>query len=557
MASIVKINQLRLSKFMLSLLTHTKIKHPIAKRIILILIGALYPLGFSPFDFWPLTFLSIILLVNEITAFIDHNQSSITGESKDAPISKNNYNISLFSIGLYWGLGAFGLGTSWVYVSIHEFGHAPVIGAIGISFLFVLTLSLVKAAGIHLMGKIAIWSGRTMLLLIIPFAWVLFDFVQSWLFSGFPWLFAGYSQIDGPLWMLSTWTGVYGISWFMMAITSCLVILFRGYFISRNAANQPFYMRPLMFILVVLCSVPLLASLLPQATIESNRKSIKVALVQPNIAQEKKWDRRYFSDIVDVLFEQSRDHWDADLLVWPEGAIPAYKHQVEDIILDLNNRAKESHTDLLLGLPVYHPKEKISYSAFISLGDYQQTYHKQVLVPFGEYLPLGNLLRGLIEFFNLPMSSFSPATTKQQVMAFSDYQVVPAICYEITYAGILHDLISDADANSDKAKIIVTVSNDAWFGDSFGPYQHMQMARMRALELGIPLVRSTNDGISAVVDARGNMLNRLERYTQDTLAYEVSLSGYQTLYRKFGLLSIYLILAISLVVFLIRFLKNR
>jgi len=542
---------------MLSLLAQPKLQHPIAKRIILILIGALYPFGFSPFDFWPLTFLSIALLVNEIVALIDHNQTPIAGDLKNTSIAKKGPNISLFSIGLYWAFGAFGLGTSWVYVSIHEFGNAPVIGAIGISFLFVLTLSLVKAAGIHLIGKIATWSGRTMLLLIIPFAWVLFDFMQTWLFSGFPWLFAGYTQIDGPLWMLSTWIGVYGVSWFMLAIVSCLVILFRGYFTSPDKANHPFYMRPLLFILVALCSVPLMASLLPQASVESGKKSLKVALVQPNIAQEKKWDRRYFSSIVDVLFEQSREHWNADLLVWPEGAIPAYKHQVEDIILDLNNRAKESHTDLLLGLPVYHPKEKISYAAFISLGDYQQAYHKQVLVPFGEYVPLGNMLRGLIEFLNLPMSSFSPATTKQQVMTFSDYQVVPAICYEITYAGILHDLISDADANSDKAKILVTVSNDAWFGDSFGPYQHMQMARMRALELGIPLVRSTNDGISAVVDARGNMLNKLERYTQDTLAYEVSLSGYQTLYRKFGLLSIYLILAVSSIAFLLGFFKNK
>jgi len=153
LASFVKINLLRLPKFMLSLVAHSKLQHPIAKRIILILMGALYPLGFSPFDFWPLSFLSIILLVNEIVASIDRNQSPTGVDSKDTFSAQNKKKFSLFSIGLYWALGAFGLGTSWVYVSIHEFGHAPVIGAIGISFLFVLTLSLVKAAGIHLMGK--------------------------------------------------------------------------------------------------------------------------------------------------------------------------------------------------------------------------------------------------------------------------------------------------------------------------------------------------------------------------------------------------------------------
>ncbi len=537
---------------MLSILNIPQFNSAILKRLILILIGALYPLGFSPFDIWPLAFLSVLLLVNEIIDYVegDHSENGI--ESKQDSNRNNKNKLSLFSIGLYWAFGAFGLGTSWVYVSIHEFGHAPVLGAIGISFLFVLTLSVVKAFGIHLIGKIVKWSGHNLLLLIIPFAWVLFEFMQTWLFSGFPWLFAGYTQIDGPMWMLSTWIGVYGVSWFMLAIVSCLVILLRSYLASRAVPQRQFVVAPLALILVVLISVPLLASLLPQATIVPNKKSIKVALVQPNIAQEKKWDRRYFSGIIDVLFAQSREHWDADLVVWPEGAIPAYKHQVEDIIFDINNRAKETHTDLLLGLPIYHAKEKISYAAFISLGKHQQTYHKQVLVPFGEYVPLSNMLRGLIEFFNLPMSNFSPATTKQQVMTFADYQVVPAICYEITYPGIVHELIADADANSNKAKLLVTVSNDAWFGDSFGPYQHMQMARMRALELGIPLVRSTNDGISAVVDARGNMLDKLDRYTQATLSYEVSLVSYQTLYRKFGLLGIYLILGISLAVFVVR-----
>ncbi len=525
---------------MLSILNISKLQSLIAQRILLILIGGIYPLGFSPFDIWPFTLVSIILLVNEIVARVAENKESA-----------NSKKLSLFSIGLYWSYGAFGVGTSWVYVSIHEFGHAPVVGAVAISFLFVLTLSIVKAGGIYLMGKMAQWLGQNMLLLIIPFAWVLFEFMQTWLFSGFPWLFAGYTQIDGPMWMLSTWVGVYGVSWFMLAMIGGLVILLRSYLISRQSSQSVSFVRPYVVILIFLISVPVLASLLPQAIIEPNKKSLKVALVQPDIAQEKKWDRRYFSDIIDVLYQQSRQHWQADLLVWPEGAIPAYKHQVEDIIVDLNHRAKQTHTDLLLGLPIYHAEQKISYAAFISLGEYQQSYHKQVLVPFGEYVPLGNLLRGLIEFFNLPMSSFSPATSTQQVMSFEDYQVVPAICYEITYPGIMHDLIADADASSDKAKLLVTVSNDAWFGDSFGPYQHMQMARMRALELGIPLVRSTNDGISAVVDARGNMISKLARYTQDTLAYEVSLLSYQTLYRQYGLLGIYLILAMSLLIFVV------
>ena len=516
-------------------------------RIYLIIIGAIYPLGFAPFGYWVATFVSLCLLVNEIIYFCD---TTVTGKENEHNKSNNkNTRLSLFSIGLYWSYGAFGVGVSWVYVSIHEYGHAPVLGAVGISFLFVLTLSLVKAAGIYSISRMQQWFGRNLLVLIIPFAWLISEFAQRILFSGFPWLFAGYSQIDGPMWMLSTWLGVYGVSWFLLAITSCLVLLFTYYLKIKKEDGKNYLHRTTLYILIILISVPLLASITATEVIHPAKKSIDVALVQPNIAQDDKWDRRHFSRIVDILYEQSNDHWDADLIVWPEGAIPAYHHQVQDIIQDINRYALNTNTDLLLGLPVYEPAQDTSYAAFVSLGSSEQTYHKQVLVPFGEYVPLGQWLRGIIEFLNLPMSNFSPATTTQQPMDFGDYQVIPAICYEIAYPDIVHALMEQADENMSKPKLIVTVSNDAWFGNSWGPYQHMEMARMRALELGIPLVRSTNDGITAVVDARGNMLARINRYEQATLRRVVSLEHYKTLYRSYGLMGIYLLMGISLVIF--------
>lgn len=532
-------------------------------RIYLIICGAIYPLGFAPFSYWPATLISLCLLINEIFHFSDgpllSNKlaSSDRFKSEEKLAKKSGANrLSLFSIVLFWSLGAFGVGVSWVYVSIHEFGHTPVVGAIGISFLFVLTLSLTKATSLYLIGKMTHWFSRHLLLLIIPFAWLISEFAQRFLFSGFPWLFAGYSQIDGPLWMLSTWIGVYGVSWFLVAIASCFVSLSLFYWRQKQSGNRAKIHKPSFYILALLLSVPLLALFSPSNVILSEKGSLDVALVQPNIAQDKKWERRYFSQIIDVLYEQSNDHWDADLIVWPEGAIPAYRHQVIDIIDDVNRYALQTNTDLLLGLPVYRAEEDTSYAAFISLGKNQHTYHKQVLVPFGEYVPLGRWLRGIIEFLNLPMSNFSPATSSQTPMDFSEYQVIPAICYEIAYPDIVHDLIRKADESSSKPKLLVTVSNDAWFGDSWGPYQHMEMARMRALELGIPLVRSTNDGITAVVDARGNMLARLDRYQQATLRYSVKLDQYKTIYRKYGLLGIYLILILSLLVFAIAFKKR-
>ena len=528
-----------------------------AQKLLLIVIGGLYPLGFSPIDFWPLTVFSMALLFNELIA---------KAESAATPSANQEKKLSFYSIVFYWSIGAFGIGVSWVYVSIHEFGHVPIVGAIAISFLLVLTLSVIKAFGGFLVGRLAEKLGLKMLLMIFPFIWVVFEFVQTSIFSGFPWLFAGYTQVDGPLWKLSTWLGVYGVSWFLVAITTCLVFIIRTK-LKQNAENghkennhlevKALSQHHLIIVLLLLASGPVLSLIVTNQTIELKKESIKVALVQPNIPQEQKWDRRYFSKILEVLYSQTDPYWKSELIIWPEGAIPAHKHQVEDIVADLNQKATKSGTDMLFGLPIYQKEQDISYSALISVGKENHTYHKQVLVPFGEYVPLGNYLRGLIQFLNLPMSSFSPATSAQQAMEFENYQVIPAICYEITYPGIVHKLVTDAENQSDKTNLLVTVSNDAWFGDSLGPYQHMQMARMRALELGMPLVRSTNDGITAVVDANGEVLKKLDRYQQQTLVYDLPLTSYQTPYRKFGLTGVYFLLLLNGLVLLVSFLKSR
>lgn len=527
-----------------------------AERIVMILAGVLYPLGFAPIDIWPLTLISVALLINEIIVVAETDNYL----KNDKPGQEYSQSLSFFSLIFYWSLGAFGVGVSWVYVSIHEFGHVPIAGAVAISFLLVLTLSLIKASSGYLIGRLTRQLGVSLLLIILPMMWVVFEIIQTFIFSGFPWLFAGYTQIDGPLWKLSTWLGVYGVSWFMVALVTCLVFIVRSRHktkqTSLNSAEDIPSQKLLWAVFVAVLSVPVLAQLIQHEKISANRESIDVALVQPNIPQEQKWDRQHFSRIIDVLYEQSSEHWNSDLIIWPEGAIPAYQHQVVDILSDLNNRALQSKTDLLLGLPIYLPKDDVSYSALISLGESRHVYQKQVLVPFGEYVPLGAYLRGLIKFLNLPMSSFSPATSKQVAMNFGDYQVIPAICYEITYPGIVHQLVKDADQSSDQAKLLVTVSNDAWFGDSLGPYQHMQMARMRALELGMPLVRSTNDGITGVVDASGNILRKIDRYQQQTLRYKVSLENKKTPYRQFGLTGIYLILIMNLLVLVVSYFRN-
>jgi apolipoprotein N-acyltransferase len=501
---------------------HLVFKTKMRTRLSLFFSGCIYPLAFSPFDIWPLAFVSIIFLTSAL-------------------IKKRT--LSGFKIAYYWGLGCFSVGASWVYVSIHEFGFVPVPGAILLTFFFVAFLALFKGLYGYLVCKLLSVSSQSFIILVSPAIWLLSEVLQSVVFSGFPWLLTGYSQIDSPLSGLATWFGVYGVSWFVVAISAAVTLIF-------YLKNK----QPVIVIFGLFCSLILLAHF-TQENISNESQKLDIALVQPNIAQENKWDRRYFGEIIEILSKETVPLWGADLIVWPEGAIPAYVHQVNDIVQDLNKTAVQSDSHLIFGIPEYHPDTKISFVALKAYGKTPQSYNKQVLVPFGEYVPLQSWLRGLIQFLDLPMSGFSPALSEQKPMLFDDFSVIPAICYEIVYPGIIRDLSIHADTVN-KPQLIVTVSSDAWFGDSFGPYQHMQMARMRALELGLPLVRSTNDGITAMVDAKGNIIKQLPRYFQGSLRAQLTINNIKTPYRRWGYSGIGLVLILSCLFFVLIRLKN-
>ena len=494
-------------------------------RFSLFLSGAVYPLAFAPFEIWPAAFLSIIFLL-----------ACLMQPSK----------MSAFKKAYYWGLGSFLIGASWVYVSIHEFGYVPMLGAAALTFVFVAFLALFKGLFGWGCERLISLSNKHLALLIFPLVWLLSEFIQSSILNGFPWLLTGYSQIDSPFYAIASWLGVYGVSWFVLAVCSLVVMLLTTKNLKANAS-----------IAAVLISIPLLASVHynslagTKSAVESTQ--LEVGLVQPNILQEQKWDRRFFAKIMDILYKETEALWGKDLIIWPEGAIPAYEHQVFDITDHLAREARKFDSQIILGIPVYDQQSSKAYVALNSYGEKNHAYHKQVLVPFGEYVPLEDMLRGLIKFLDLPMSGFSPAVIEQSPMEFDNFSVVPAICYEIAYPEIVRKLA----VQSSKPMLIVTVSNEAWFGDSFGPYQHMQMARMRSLELGVPLIRSTNDGITAVVNAKGDIEKIMPRYQQGSLSATVSLANYQTLYRKWGPISLSLILVVSALIILVIIILNR
>lgn len=166
------------------------------------------------------------------------------------------------------------------------------------------------------------------------------------------------------------------------------------------------------------------------------------------------------------------------------------------------------------------------------LGNEQGDYHKQQLVPFGEYVPLGSWIRGMIDFFDLPMSSFTPGSSQQTALKTAKADYIPAICYEIAFSGLMQQLATSTDKNQFKA--IVTISNDTWFGESWGPIQHFQIAKMRAIETGLPVIRGTNNGITAIIDDRGRVLNQIDRFQSNELAGAFLLENRNTWFREYG-----------------------
>jgi apolipoprotein N-acyltransferase len=500
----------------------------------LLFLGGLYPLAFAPIDIWPLSFISVLL---PLVLLVENNQNQSSSSIANSSV------ISNFKIGFYWGVGCFGIGASWVYVSINEFGNAPWYLASFLTFLFVLLLASFKGIFAWLCGYLLQKSQTALLVFIAPSCWLVSEFIQSTIFNGFPWLLTGYSQIESPLVGLLSWLGVYGVSWFVIAMASIFVLLI----LPSQAIKKTYW-----FALMGLVSVILLAMIDYNSKEKDTDNLVKlnIGLVQPNIPQEKKWDRSYFQSIIQILNDESEALWGADLIVWPEGAIPAYAQQVSFITDEITRKAKQTKSHVILGIPDYDEEKKLSFTTFKAYGENYQNYQKQILVPFGEYVPLQNLLRGLIDFFDLPMSDFSPAITEQKPFEFERYSLIPAICYEIVYPSIIRDLSIKA-AKKSKPQLIATISNDAWFGDSLGPYQHMQMARTRTIELGMPLIRSTNDGITAFVDYKGNIIKQLPRYQQDNLQATIALHNRETLFRQYGFIGVFILLAVSFVFILL------
>ncbi len=440
--------------------------------------GVLLPLAFTPY-LWPLAILLLALLL-----------WIWTGETPWRAAWQ----------GLLFGIGMFGTGIYWVYISLHQYGHAPPAFAALATLLLVLLMALYPAATGYLLARWAPDSGPTRWLLAAPALWALLEWVRSWLFTGFPWLALGYSQIDSPLAGLAPYLGVFGVSWAVVLSAGLLLILIRG--------NRQVRLRAGAVALLLWGGAWSLGQL---QWVTPAGKPVRVSLVQGNIAQERKWRPDQLEATLRLYIRLSVPVMgDSDVVIWPEAAIPIFYQEVEEFAQALQKEARDSGVDYLIGVPWGSWDTGVFHNSVVSLGRTQGFYHKHRLVPFGEYLPLRFLLSFFRDYVDIPMADFTPGGRDQPLLYAAGYPVGMSICFEAVFG-------SEIRASLPQAQWLVNVSNDAWFGDSLAPYQHLQIARLRALEAGRYMARATNTGITAIIDNHGRIVARGEQFEAEVV----------------------------------------
>jgi apolipoprotein N-acyltransferase len=476
-------------------------------RLLAILAGALTTPAFAPFHLWPLALLGPGLLLLLWTR----------GERPG------------FATGFFYGLGLMGSGVSWLYVSIAQFGDLgwlfPLVATLG----FVMLMALYYGLLGWLAGRLRN-SRQVALALLLPALWTLVEWLRGWFLSGFPWLQLGYSQIDGPLSGYGPLLGVLGISWMVVLSAGLMLLLMEG--------GKTRWLALAALLLVWGGGYTLSYSTWTRASGEP----LQVVLVQGNIPQALKWAPEQLTPSLVLYAQQSKPHFNKDLVVWPETAVSAFQFQVDEAFLQpLEAEVKRQGGHLVFGVVQMDEAHERYFNAMVALGNPQQdSYFKRHLVPFTEYLPLKSILWPLVDLFTIPMSDFTAGSDSQPLMQVGPHQVGMSICYEDAFGNEMIQALP-------QAAYLINASNDAWFGHSLAPYQHLQIARMRALETGRYLLRATNTGISAIVGPKGQLLKRAPLLMFDVLSGEIEPMSGSTPYARMGNIPLLALLLLMLV----------
>jgi apolipoprotein N-acyltransferase len=456
--------------------------------------GLLLPLGFSPFHFPGLTLLGLALFYRGLT----HERAK-----------------SPFLAGLSFGLGYFGLGVSWVYVSVHEYGHLHGLIAALITFAFILYLAIFPAITAVIFCRLALKPYRTPACLLFSAIWICCEYFRAAFLSGFPWLLTGFGQFDSPIKFLLPIIGVFGAGFI-----TCFAAALLGNSANHSGAKRNFYL--ILFVTVILS--PLFLKNINWA--EKETKGLSVGIIQANLSMRDKWDENLFWKLLERYEQGTKELLGTQLIVLPESAFPLPANYISDYLNDLNQQAKKAGSALLLGIPEPTTVDETYYfNTLIALGKAKGSYLKQHLVPFGEYIPQPFLR--VSNWLGVPEANLKPGKINQALIKVHHHPIASLICYELGYGNLLRQQLP-------AAHWIVSISDDGWFGHSLAMYQQQQMAQVLSLETARYQVVANNDGLSSVINTQGEIEASLPAFDSGILKATLFPATGQTPWVLFG-----------------------
>jgi apolipoprotein N-acyltransferase len=446
------------------------------------LAGAAMPLAFAPFNWWwlaPLAYAVLFLIWRRMG-------------SRHALLAGFSFGAAQFLFGIYW-----------IVISVSLIGGAPLwlalllmLGLVAVMALYPALVGWCTARWLHREGR---WYAPGTL----PALFVLSEWLRGWLFTGFGWLSPGYTQTDTWLLGYAPIVGLLGVGWAVFIIAGCLAALARGARGDRVLASC---------VIAVIFLVGFAADRIRWT--EPGDRLHSVAMIQGATPQELKWKPEQLVAIMNLYGALTLDTLGSDLIIWPEAAIPQYLHNLEDWLEGIEARTDAAGSRLMLGMLRYDRATDSAQNAVFTLGQLESPYIKRHLVPYGEYFPVPGFVRDWMGSMNLPNFDTEPGSAGQPPVALLGEQIAVTICYEDVFG-------AEQLASFPMATMLVNVSNDAWFGDSLAAHQHLQIARMRTAEVRRWQLRSTNTGITAVIDPFGEVVTQLPQFEPGILQASV------------------------------------
>ncbi len=498
----------------------------ISKHLSAFASAILVVLAFPPFDIFPLAWVAFVPLLLSLW----------NKNAKDAFITGYIFGFTYFFGTLYW-----------VYHSINHYGGVSFLSSVCIVVILCCYLGLYAAVFSSLFSSM-LRKTKLPALLIAPVIWVVLEFIRSYALSGFPWASIGYSQYKFlPLIQVSDVTGVYGISFLVVAVNAAVsdIILLK-----KRLREMPLF--PVSYTVagfVVLLLAIVISLVYGEWRLGQERRGdvIKASVIQGNIEQDRKWEPLFQNEVLDIYFNLSRRAAESSpqLIVWPETSAPfLFGYDVKNTE-KLIAFQKGLGSYVLFGSVLVNEKSAagilLTNSAVLLNKKGQRTYvyDKIHLVPFGEYVPL----RSILFFINkivVGIGDYIPG--KEYIRAeVEGGSFGTLICYEVIFPGLVRKFYTTG------GDFIVNITNDAWFGKTSGPYQHFSMAVFRAIENRKPLIRSANTGISGFIDSNGRVLARTPLFQRLVLTDIIKTDATLTFYTKYGDLFSYLCIVVSLV----------